>query len=229
MDNEKLNILIVDDDTGIRMSLTRMLRTKGYEVNAVATGAEALAIMKEKFINLALFDIRLPDISGLELLKMLHKVSENSIVIMMTAFATLDSCVEALHMGAYAYITKPMNVNQAMIIIEKAFEKQHLLLENISLLSELKTANQKLEERVNELQTLQNEKIKLIEELQKALAEVKTLSGILSICSGCKKIHDGKGNWVQIESYVSNHVDVLFSHGMCPDCAAKFFPKYLDS
>jgi len=229
MDRPNLKILIVDDDAGLRMSLSRMLKTGGYEIKEGATGAEAIAFIKEGFINLALIDIRLPDMSGLDILKALRTADENSIAIMMTAFASLDSCVEALNMGAYAYIIKPMNMNQAMIIIEKAFEKQRLSLENASLLKELQKTNGKLEERIDELQVLQSEKVKLIEELQKALAEVKTLSGILSICSACKKIRDDKGGWVQIESYVSNRVDVLFSHGMCPDCVAKFYPNHSGS
>ena len=225
MDSPVPKILIVDDDAGVRMSLTRTLKARGYETSVMASGAEALAFIKEERVNLALIDIRLPDISGLEILKALRKINENSAVIMMTAYASLDSCVEALNVGAYAYIIKPMNLNQALIIIEKAFEKQRLSSENSRLVTELKSANEKLEERVAELQSLQAEKLKLIDELQKALAEVKTLSGILSICSGCKKIRDEKGNCVQVESYVSNHVDVMFSHGMCPDCVAKFYPK----
>ncbi len=225
MDKPMPKILIVDDDAGVRMSLTRTLKARGYETCVMASGAEALAFVKEELVNLALIDIRLPDVSGLEILKALRKINENCAVIMMTAYASLDSCVEALNVGAYAYIIKPMNLNQALIIIEKAFEKQRLSSENSRLLTELKSANGKLEERVAELQNLQAEKLKLIDELQKALAEVKTLSGILSICSGCKKIRDEKGNWVQVESYVSNHVDVMFSHGMCPDCVAKFYPK----
>jgi len=226
MSNKNLKILIADDDAGICMSLTRMLKDRGYEVKDVPNGTEAVNFIKKEFINLALIDIRLPDINGLEVLKALRETDENSIAIMMTAFASLDSCVEALNMGAYAYIIKPMNMNQALIIIEKAFEKQRLSLENARLLKELQQTNGKLEERIDELQTLQGEKIKLIGELQKALAEVKTLSGILSICSACKKIRDDKGGWVQIESYVSNRVDVLFSHGMCPDCVAKYYPNH---
>ncbi len=223
MGNNELKILIVDDDEGVRMSLSRVLKTRGYSVLEFGRGAEALDAINKDFINLALIDIRLPDLSGLDILKALRVKDEKSIAIMMTAYASLDSCVEALNIGAYAYIIKPMNINQAIIIIDKAFEKQRLSFENAGLLVELKAANEKLENRVEELQSLQNEKIKLIDDLQKALAEIKTLSGILSICSSCKKIRDEEGKWVQVESYVSNHIDVLFSHGMCPDCIAKYY------
>jgi DNA-binding NtrC family response regulator len=223
--NPDLKILIVDDDAGIRMSLSRALNSKGYDVREMSNGSDALAFIMKESVNLALIDIRLPDLNGIEILKKLREINDKASVIMMTAYASLDSCVEALNVGAYAYIVKPMNVNQAVIIVEKAFEKQRLSFENARLMDELRESNERLEARVGELQALQDEKAKLISELQKALAEVKTLSGILSICSGCKKIRDDKGVWVQIESYVSNHVDVMFSHGMCPECVKKYYPK----
>lgn len=72
------------------------------------------------------------------------------------------------------------------------------------------------------------ERERLIDELQEALANVKALSGLLPICSGCKKIRDDKGYWNQIESYIQRHSDAKFSHGMCPDCIKKYFPELDD-
>jgi 6-phosphogluconate dehydrogenase (decarboxylating) len=71
------------------------------------------------------------------------------------------------------------------------------------------------------------EKEKLIEELKQALAEVKTLSGMLPVCAHCKKIRDDQGYWNQMESYITNHSDALFSHCVCPDCATQLYPEYL--
>jgi len=62
-------------------------------------------------------------------------------------------------------------------------------------------------------------------ELQDALAQVKTLSGLLPICSSCKKIRDDEGYWTQLEAYIQEHSDILFSHGLCPDCAKKLYPE----
>ncbi len=67
---------------------------------------------------------------------------------------------------------------------------------------------------------------KLIEELEKALSEVKTLKGIFPICASCKKIRDDKGYWNQIESYIRYHTEAEFSHGICPDCAKKLYPDF---
>ena len=71
------------------------------------------------------------------------------------------------------------------------------------------------------------EKSKLIIELQDALEEVKTLSGLIPICSFCKKIRDDNGYWNQIESYIKEHSEAEFSHGICPECAKKQYPEYL--
>jgi PAS domain S-box-containing protein len=71
------------------------------------------------------------------------------------------------------------------------------------------------------------EKENLIEELKQALAEVKTLSGMLPVCAHCKKIRDDQGYWNQMESYITKHSDALFSHCVCPDCAVKLYPEYL--
>ena len=71
---------------------------------------------------------------------------------------------------------------------------------------------------------MEEQREKLIEALQKALSEVKTLQGFLPICSYCKKIRDDKGYWSQIESYIHKHSDAEFSHGICPECAKKYYP-----
>lgn len=79
---------------------------------------------------------------------------------------------------------------------------------------------------ISERKQLEQEREKLITELQQAIAEIKTLHGILPICSFCKKIRDDKGAWQQMESYISSHTDALFSHGLCQECAKKMYPEY---
>jgi PAS domain S-box-containing protein len=74
----------------------------------------------------------------------------------------------------------------------------------------------------------EEEREKLIQELQKALAEVKTLSGLIPICASCKKIRDDKGYWGQIESYISDHSEAEFSHGLCPECMKKLYPDLME-
>ena len=77
---------------------------------------------------------------------------------------------------------------------------------------------------ITERKQIEDERERLIKDLQKALAEIKQLSGLLPICSGCKKIRDDKGYWNQIEAYISDHSEATFSHGLCPECLKKLYP-----
>jgi PAS domain S-box-containing protein len=81
---------------------------------------------------------------------------------------------------------------------------------------------------ITERKRAETERERLVVELQSALASVKSLSGLLPICSGCKKIRDDKGYWNQVESYIQKHSEAQFSHGMCPDCIKKFYPDYME-
>ncbi len=88
----------------------------------------------------------------------------------------------------------------------------------------IEKANEEIRNEMQERQKAQIEKDKLIVELQEALSRVKTLSGLLPICSACKKIRDDQGYWNQIENYISSYSDAVFSHSLCPDCAEKLYP-----
>lgn len=90
--------------------------------------------------------------------------------------------------------------------------------------SSLESANARLRLEIAERKTVEKEREQLISELQEALSEVKKLSGMLPICSHCKKIRDDKGYWNQVESYIGSHSEAEFSHSICPACAKKFYP-----
>jgi hypothetical protein len=81
---------------------------------------------------------------------------------------------------------------------------------------------------ITERKQVEKDREKLIKELQGALKKVKTLSGLLPICSSCKKIRDDKGYWNQIDSYIRDHSEVEFSHGICPDCVKKLYPDIIN-
>ncbi|MEJ2033956.1 MAG: MASE3 domain-containing protein [Deltaproteobacteria bacterium] len=89
---------------------------------------------------------------------------------------------------------------------------------------ELTQANTRLAAEIKNRVKAEKEREKVITELKEALAEVKTLSGLLPICASCKKVRDDRGDWNQIESYISDHSQAEFSHGICPDCARKLYP-----
>jgi len=91
---------------------------------------------------------------------------------------------------------------------------------------ELDAANRQLLGEIEERKRTEAEKEQLIDQLQKAMQEVKVLSGFLPICASCKKIRDDTGYWRQIEEYISKHSNALFSHGICPECTKKLYPEF---
>lgn len=92
--------------------------------------------------------------------------------------------------------------------------------------SELDAVNRRLLDEIEDRKRTEAEKEQLIDQLQKAMQEVKVLSGFLPICASCKKIRDDTGYWRQIEEYISTHSNALFSHGICPECTKKLYPEF---
>jgi len=146
MEGKNIKILIVDDDVNVRKTFSKILKLKGYTVEGAGSYSEALSSVKAQFFNIVIIDVRLPDASGLELLKAIRELNEDIVPIMATAYASVSSSIEAVNQGAYSYITKPVDMDQALMIIERAVEKQRLSMENRRLLQELKSANEKLKE-----------------------------------------------------------------------------------
>jgi PAS domain S-box-containing protein len=142
--NDKARILIVDDEESVSRSMSLIFKMKGYEAETASTGREALEKAKERFFNVTLLDIRLPDMEGIELLAPLKKMHPDMAVIMATGYASMETSVRALHNGASAYITKPLNMDEVLNRIKDALEKQQLVIDNRRLLKELQ---QELAER----------------------------------------------------------------------------------
>jgi len=120
----KGSILVVDDDPSIRKVLTAILEEKGYYVETVDTGEKAIRKSKNRFYNLALIDIRLPDMEGTELLIQMKQTVPKMVKVMITGYPSLQNAVEALNKGADAYIIKPLDIDNALSVIENLLEKQ---------------------------------------------------------------------------------------------------------
>jgi len=115
-------ILVVDDEKLIRWSLRERLAVEGYEILEAADGAEADAIIEQDEFDLALLDLRLPDTSGMTLLRKIHGVRPGLPVIIITAYSSIDGAVEAMKNGAADYITKPFNMDEMALIVNRAIE-----------------------------------------------------------------------------------------------------------
>ncbi len=130
-------ILIVDDERSMRDVLSIMLKRAGYDVTVAGDGEEGIAQLDKEIFDLVITDLKMPKKGGLEVLKAVKKASPETVVLMITAFASTESAVEAMKSGAYDYLTKPFQVDEVQLIIRNALEKRRLSAENILLKREM--------------------------------------------------------------------------------------------
>jgi DNA-binding NtrC family response regulator len=142
MNKSDIGILIVDDELIVRESLTKWFREDGYKADSSESAAVALNKLQNGCWSLMLVDIKMPGMDGIELLQRVKEISKDIVVIIITAFASVDTAVKALKEGAYDYITKPIDPDYLEHLVDKALQQQQLALEN-----------QKLRETVSELTT----------------------------------------------------------------------------
>jgi two-component system response regulator PilR (NtrC family) len=133
----KPRILVVDDEESIREFLEIMLKKEGYQVTCVEDGQKAIDILQKKSFDLVISDLQMPNVTGIELLKHVKDNYSDLLFMMITAFGTTETAVDAMKMGAYDYVTKPFKLDEVRINIANALRSQHLELENRTLKKEL--------------------------------------------------------------------------------------------
>ena len=188
-----MRVLIADDDPALRHGLFVHLTRWGFEPGVCADGAEALEVLhRPDPPRLALLDWNMPGADGLELCREIRSVPHlaSMYVVLLTAHSARDQMVAGLVCGADEYMVKPVD--------------WELLRVRLAIGVRIVTLQESLNNRV--------------QELQEALRTVKQLAGLLPICSYCKRIRNDNDYWQQLESYVSQHTDAQFSHGICPRC-----------
>lgn len=204
MPDTPIRVLLVDDDEDyciLTRDLLSEVRGARYDLECVHTYGAALAAMRRNAHDVYLLDYHLGARTGMDLLRECSTQGCDAPVILVTAEGDLEVDREAMGAGASDYLVKGKIDPQLMErAIRYAMERKRT----------------------------QKEKEKLIRELQEALAKVKTLSGLFPICAHCKKIRDDRGYWNQIESYLRDHSQAEFTHGLCPECANQLYPGYLD-
>jgi sigma-B regulation protein RsbU (phosphoserine phosphatase) len=188
-----MTVLVADDHDVNRKLLRTLLTAEGYEVREAADGTAALAILQTTHEPMVgLIDWEMPQIEGIEVCRQTRARNPEVpiFLILVTVRDSKQDVVTGLQAGANDYVTKP-------------FDKTELL-------ARVKIASQMVE--------LQQTLTHRVEELKEALISVKQLSGLLPICSYCKKIRDDQNYWTQVESYVGKHSEARFSHSICPTC-----------
>jgi two-component system NtrC family response regulator len=117
-------VLVVDDDAAIRKTLSKILEKEGYFVEAVENGRQAVRNAEKRFFNVALIDIRLPDMDGIELLDRLKETESRMVKIIITGYPSLQNAIDAVNKGADGYVLKPFDASELFAIIKKHLRKQ---------------------------------------------------------------------------------------------------------
>jgi DNA-binding NtrC family response regulator len=134
----RIAVLVVDDDQTACRLLQEVLVREGYLVAIAQSGTEALERADGALFDVALLDIRMPDLDGLEVLKAIRRANPEAVVIMMTAFGSIETAIEAIKQGAYDYISKPFRLDEVKLTVRRALEHKRLLGENTRFRRELK-------------------------------------------------------------------------------------------
>ncbi len=215
-----MSILLVDDTPDNLLLLQAILKSAGHAAVLTAESArEAFRRLgmdgadgtsgKSPEVDLILMDFMMPEMDGREACRRIKSVERlrDVPIIMVTANADPEDLQAAFAAGAMDYITKPLRKVELLARVTSALNLKREMDARKSRERELAEKNRELE------QTLQ---------------EVKVLRGFIPICASCKKIRDDKGYWQQIETYIQERSEALFSHGICKDCMKKLYPDYIE-
>ncbi len=191
-----MKVLIAEDDSISRRLLQAALVKWGYDVTVTADGRAAWDTLQAPDApRLLILDWLMPEMDGIEVCRALRKSDalKSAYVILLTSRGSKEDVIRGLEGGADDYVTKPFDHGE--------------LRARVQVGARVVSLQQTLAQRV--------------QELEDAMNSVKTLQGLLPICCYCKKIRDDGNYWHRVESYISGHANVRFSHGICPDCSEK--------
>ena len=198
-----MKVVVADDDPVARRLLEGVLGKLGFDVILAKDGTQALEILTaDDPPPLAILDWMMPGMTGVDVCRSLREraPSAPTYVLIVTSREQTDDLVTALNAGADDYVTKPFQVEE--------------LKARVGVGLRVATLQRRIADRVTEL--------------ERALAHVTRLQGLLPICMYCKKIRNDQNYWTQVETYVSDHSDARFSHGICPECRAKHIEPELE-
>lgn len=193
---KSLNLLLVDDESLVCDVVQSEVELLGHKIIGRAQdGNQAVRLAGELKPDAILMDIEMPELDGIEAARQIQALYPCPIVL-LTAHDDADLVTKAGQAGAGAFLVKPPYAPEIDRTLSIAIARHSDIME---------------------LRRINNE-------LRQAISEVKRLSGLLPICASCKRIKDDKGYWHEVEAYVQHHSEAQFSHGLCKECASKYFP-----
>lgn len=166
-------ILVVDDEPGVLMTIQAILKMEGYDVQGATNGQDALSSLQDQPYDLILTDLRLGDDDGLDILAELRKYSPDTVAIVLTGYASLESAIQAMRQGAYDYLVKPTDVEELKLTVARALERQRLQRELAERVRELEVANQQIQRFNSDLRRQVNEATETLQRKVDELADAK--------------------------------------------------------
>ncbi len=198
-----MKVLVAEDDPISSRMLEASLQKWGFEVQATRDGKEAWEVLRDtKGPLIAILDWMMPEMDGTEVCRRARQVpySVSPYIILLTARASRQDVAAGLEAGANDYVAKPFDHG----------ELRARLLVGV---------------RILELQAVLTERVRQLED---ALSRVKRLQGLLPICSYCKRVRNDDNYWQQVETFITQHSEAAFSHGICPECYKKVVQPELE-
>ena len=200
----ELTLLYVEDDDTTRLECEQILKRRATTVLLAADGKAGLELFREHQPDLVITDIRMPVMDGLQMSHAIRELAPEARIIATTAHSEASYLLEAIEAGIDHYILKPIDITKFSTIIGKC--SRDILA-------------QKAAKRYHA------EQEQMVGELQAALNEIKTLQGILPICSYCKNIRNEEGYWEEVATYISKHSMAECNHSICLPCMKLHHPK----
>ena len=217
-------VLLIDDQAFVGDAVTRALNGQSdIDLHFCSNPHEAVALANALKPTVILLDLVMPQISGLTLLK---RFRENAFtaevpIVVLSAEEEPQTKSDAFALGANDYLVKLPDMIELRARIRYHTRAHVNRLQREEAFAALRKSQQELVRTNTDLRLLN-------EGLQKALAEVKQLQGLLPICCGCKKVRDDQNYWHLLDSYLAQHAGVTFSHGLCPDCYSSMMKDWID-
>jgi DNA-binding response OmpR family regulator len=244
---EDVNILVVEDSLTQGEKLKFILEQEQFNVDWVVAAEQALEFLEEKIPTVIISDVMMPEMDGFELCSLIKQNErwKHIPIILLTTLSEPYDILRGLEVGADNFITKPYNreyllsrieyllVNQKLRVMSKkrspemgieiyfAGKKHHITSERLQIIDLLFSTYEAVIQKNIELEQL-NKELKLANE------KIKTLSGLIPICSKCKKVRNDEGYWQEVEEFVTAHTEAGFTHGICSDCMKELYPDFYE-